>query len=205
MKSKARLIAFGGQKLTPCGKAVLACRYKNKYHAIEFCVVNQNVPNVVGLPTSMDLNLIQCVMELTQDIMSEYEDIFNGLGCITDVVHHIETDPNVKPKIHPPRHVPVAKIKVELDRMEKQGIIQNVNGPSEWVNSLVTIVKPNKVRLCIDPKDLNKAIKIFAALDCSNGFYQIKLDEESAKLCTFNTPFGSYQDDNDTTEILIRG
>ena len=65
MKSKARLIAFGGQKLTPCGKAVLACRYKNKYHATEFCVVNQNVPNVVGLPTSMDLNLIQRVMALT--------------------------------------------------------------------------------------------------------------------------------------------
>ena len=97
--------------------------------------------------------------------------------------------------------------------MEKQGIIQKVNGPSEWVNSLVTIVKPNKVRLCIDPKDLNKAIKrehypmrtieevvsrmpnakIFSALDCSNGFYQIKLDEESAKLCTFNTPFGRYR------------
>ena len=75
--------------------------------------------------------------------MSEYEDIFNGLGCITDVVHHIETDPNVKPKIHPNRRVPVAfraKIKVELESMEKQGIIQKVNGPSEWVNSLVTIV-----------------------------------------------------------------
>ena len=80
MKSKARLIAFGGQKLTPCGKAVLACRYKNKYHAIEFCVVNQNVPNVVGLPTSMDLNLIQHVMELTQDIKSEYANILMALA-----------------------------------------------------------------------------------------------------------------------------
>ena len=33
---------------------------------------------------------------------------------------------------------------------------------------------------------------VFLILDASLGFWQIKLDQESAKLCTFNTPFGRY-------------
>ncbi|GFS61607.1 retrovirus-related Pol polyprotein from transposon 17.6 [Nephila pilipes] len=31
---------------------------------------------------------------------------------------------------------------------------------------------------------------IFSVLDLKDGFWQLKLDEESADLCTFNTPFG---------------
>ena len=34
--------------------------------------------------------------------------------------------------------------------------------------------------------------KIFSVLDASSGFWQVKLDHESAKLCTFNTPFRRY-------------
>ena len=34
--------------------------------------------------------------------------------------------------------------------------------------------------------------KVFSILDASSGFWQIKLNPESAKLCTFNTPFGRY-------------
>ena len=30
-------------------------------------------------------------------------------------------------------------------------------------------------------------------MDACQGFYQIRLDEESSKLCTFNTPFGRYR------------
>ena len=34
--------------------------------------------------------------------------------------------------------------------------------------------------------------KYFSKIDCTRGFLQLKLDEESSKLCTFNTPFGRY-------------
>lgn len=82
--------------------------------------------------------------------------------------------------------------------------------PTDWFNSLVIPQKKNgDLRLCIDPKDLNKWLKrehyklptnsditiamagakFFSNLDVSSGFYQIKLDEESAKLCAFNRPF----------------
>ena len=44
--------------------------------------------------------------------------------------------------------------------MVKQGIIVPVDEPTDWVNSLVVWEKPNgSLRICLDPKDLNKAIK----------------------------------------------
>ena len=84
------------------------------------------------------------------------------------------------------------------------------------MSSLVVVGKPNgKVRLCLDPRDLNKAIqrehyptrmqtveevaaelsdaKVFSVLDATSGFWHIKLDEKSSELLTFNTPFGRYQ------------
>ena len=35
--------------------------------------------------------------------------------------------------------------------------------------------------------------KVFSVLDAKDGFYHVKLDEESSFLTTFNTPFGRYR------------
>ena len=44
--------------------------------------------------------------------------------------------------------------------MVKMKIIQAVNEPTDWVNNLVLVEKPDgSLRLFIDPKELNKAIK----------------------------------------------
>ena len=51
------------------------------------------------------------------------------------------------------------KIKEELDRMEEAGVIVRQTEPTEWVSSMVTVIKPSKIRICIDPRDLNQAIK----------------------------------------------
>ena len=93
-------------------------------------------------------------------------------------------------------------------------IIQAVHETADWVNNLVLVEKPDgSLRICIDPKELNKAIKrhhyahptaedilsqmsgakYFTKRDASNAYWQIELDEESSKLLTFNSPFGRYQ------------
>ena len=76
-----------------------------------------------------------------------------------------------------------------------------------------TAIGSIQLRLCLDPKDLNKAVKreqyimttldditarlagakYFSILDARPGYWQIKLDEESSRLTTFNTPFGRYR------------
>lgn len=106
-----------------------------------------------------------------------------------------------------------ASLKKELDRMTQLGVIERVEQPTDWVNSITCVKKPNgKFRVCLDPKDLNENIKrehyqipkreeitsemagaqFFSKLDASQGFWQLKLDAESSKYCTFNTPFGRY-------------
>ena len=51
-------------------------------------------------------------------------------------------------------------LKIELVCQVKLGIIAKQDHPTDWVNSLViTKNKNGQIRLCIDPKDLNKAIK----------------------------------------------
>ena len=98
--------------------------------------------------------------------------------------------------------------------METLGVIVKETEPTDWVSSLVTVEKPDKtLRVCLDPKDLNKAIKrshhplptvdetldklagakIFSKLDASSAYWQIPVDEQSSKLLTFNTPFGRYR------------
>ena len=78
------------------------------------------------------------------------------------VTHHIQLDPKQNPVVHPPRKVPVTirpKVKDELERMERLGVIERIQDPTDWVNSMVTVIKPNgKLRICIDPRDLNKRL-----------------------------------------------
>ena len=66
--------------------------------------------------------------------------------------------------------------------MEKLKVIERVYKPTEWVNSMVTVVKPNgKLRICIDPRDLNKATK--------REHYQMKTIEEIASRMPNATTF----------------
>ena len=63
---------------------------------------------------------------------------------------------------YPPRNKPFTqreKVKEELDRMERHGVIRRGEEPTEWVSSLVVVEKPiGKVRLCLDPRDPGRAL-----------------------------------------------
>ena len=76
-----------------------------------------------------------------RDIFEQYNDVFTGLGRVKGVIHHIETDSAVKPVVHPPRRVSAPlrqEVKDELDRMERLGVVERVQEPTDWVNSSET-------------------------------------------------------------------
>ena len=97
----------------------------------------------------------------TVQLLQEFTDLFSGQGCISEE-HTIQLKPEVEPVVHAARKIPVAlrkKVKNELDRMEKLKIIAKVDEPTKWVNSMVVVPKPSgEVRICLDPRDLNKAV-----------------------------------------------
>ena len=92
----------------------------------------------------------------------QYDDVFKGLGCLGDE-YHIDIDKSMPPIIqHVPRREPVAMkepLKQKLTQLTKQGIITKIEEPTSWISNMGAIRKPGKLRLCIDPRDLNKAIK----------------------------------------------
>ncbi len=52
------------------------------------------------------------------------------------------------------------KIKEELERMERMGVISRIEQPTEWcVPAMVPVVKPNgQIRICVDLTKLNEAV-----------------------------------------------
>ena len=145
---------------------------------MQFHVVEVEAPAVLSAQTCKEMGLLvrihqlkdsqpqgqhcipKCPTVANQNILNEYSDLFQGLGCIPGE-HTIKVDPSIPAVVHPPRKVPVSlkdKITDELERMEQTGVIVTQTEPTDWVNSMVAVVKPNKIRICIDPRDLNKAI-----------------------------------------------
>ena len=63
----------------------------------------------------------------------------------------------------PTRKVSIAikeKLKEEMDLLEGLNIITPVNVPISWISATVVTLKKNgNVRLCVDPKLLNQALK----------------------------------------------
>ena len=187
---------------------------------MEFEIVRYKATPIFGLKTCLELNLISRLYSLSElttsdEILENFSDVFEGLGCLS-TEYKIHLDKDAKPVV-PPRKIPFAmktKVKDKLSRLERMRVIEKVSEPTEWVNSLVVEEKPNKrVRLCLDPRDLNKSIlrehypmktveevaakannaKVYSVLDASNGYWQMKLSKDSQKYTTFNTPFVRYK------------
>ena len=166
--TNTKLTGYGGMRLKVKGKCDVQCRYKDSRCVASFYIVDTDSPAVLGLQTCVDLGLIKLVMSLSTSsevdgILQQYSCVFKGLGCLKQP-YRIKIDNSVNPVIHPPRRIPAAlrdRVKATLDEMEKMEVIRKVDEPTEWVNSMVTVEKPNsnKLRICLDPKDLNVAIQ----------------------------------------------
>ena len=143
--------------------------------------------------------------------------VFKGVGTLPGGPYHIKLKNSYKPVQHPPRSVPLgmqSAYKAELDRLVREDIITEVHENTEWINSIAPVMKDDgSLRLCLDPKDLNKAIKrnqwyartlddilpelaqskYFTVKDATSGFWHVVLDFRTSLLTTFNTPWGKYR------------
>ncbi|KAL6490120.1 hypothetical protein MHYP_G00004650 [Metynnis hypsauchen] len=231
------LVMYNKTELHPIGKCKIKVRNprNQKLYRLEFQVVDQKcgIP-LLGRNASEGMKLIRVQYEnilaidsivkkeeseggqwTLEEIMTEFEDVFTGDGCLQGE-YVIEIDKTVEPVKLPKRRVPVAMmkpLKEELADLERRQIIAPVECSTDWISSMVAVQKPSgKLRICIDPKPLNRALKrshfplptiddilpdlsktkVFTVCDVKQGFWHVKLEEESSYLTTFSTPFDRF-------------
>lgn len=131
-----------------------------------------------------------------------------GLGRTSYLKHHIEIGDAkpVKQRFYPVSPAVENLMYQEIDRMLSLGVIEP--SVSAWSSPMRLVVKPNKVRLCLDARRLNLVTKkdayplpsiegifarlpkanIITKLDLKDAYWQIGLSEESKSLTAFTVP-----------------
>jgi len=217
------LVAYGGTKLRPEGLAKLQCVTPKVQVCLPFYITRHSSIPILGKEACERMQLLKRVDTVLtthptskEELIAQHSAVFEGLGQFPGE-HHIHVDPKAVPVIHGCRKIPLAvlgKLKDTLDQLLQADVIAPVTQPTPWVNSLVITEKKNGLlRVCLDPRDLNKAVlrqhfsipttedvlcklagkKIFSIFDEKDGYWQVKLDRDSSLLCTFNTPWGRYR------------
>ena len=188
------------------GKLQGTVAYKNKAEPETFYVIDC-ADDLLSRSACSRLGILQFTGEVHQDVFGEA-----GLMKTTPISIRLRDDA-VPVAVSTARHIPLPLMKPveeELKKMEEQGVIVSETEPTDWVSALVPVPKTSGVRITVDYKKLNQAVKrevfpiptleqltsklsgatLFSKLDASSGFYQIPLDEASSKMTTFITPFG---------------
>lgn len=222
MSTGIKLVGYSGKDIKVLGQCRLKCVCKNKPCIVKFVVADVTSPPVLGKKSCEEMNLVNRILTVSasvpkaEQVLDEFPEVFDGVGCLP-CEYKIRLSADARPVVHAPRKLPIAVIddvKRKLTEMLEQGVIAKVEGPTDWVNSMTVVKKPNgDIRICLDPRDLNKYIKrehfklptldeitsklsgarYFSTLDCKHSFYQLKLNDESTDLCTFNTAFGRFK------------
>ncbi|KAJ8366207.1 hypothetical protein SKAU_G00150380 [Synaphobranchus kaupii] len=233
-RSNKILLSYSNHKMKPVAAVDLPLAYKNHKIRAELEIIDIQQENVLSGKTAEALGLIVRLgsIQNASKVSTVYDaskkqsthgpvglEDFPELTRTTGTLpgkYTIKIDPDAKPVVHPVRRQPVAlraKIVEKLNEMVENGHIVKVDQPTEWVSSMVVVTCKDKIRICIDPSDLNVAIKrehypmrtteevvstmpdakVFSVLDAKSGFLQIELDEASSFLTTFNTPIGRFR------------
>ena len=153
--------------------------------------------------------------------MRQYPDVFDGIGNFPGPPYTIHLDPSIQLKQTPCRPVPIhlkEAFKKDIDKMLQAGVLKPVTEATLIINSFILVESKEKsanpkLRICLDPTNLNKAIIrepyhfktpediahlivgacTMTVLDCCKGYWHQQLDEQSSYLTTFITEFGRYR------------
>ena len=236
--STITITAYGGATLPVVGTALLRV-WRGDYHCKLDCklVEHAEIRPLLGRKACLGMKIVSYLdndamnkpmtgnasvyaldqpnLLSIQQLKQQYPVVFGEAVGLLEGPYHIRLDEHAIPVQHAPRRVPVAlreTLHNTLTELTEQGIIEPVQRPTAWISSLVIVPKKNgKLRLCLDPKDLNQAIlrehyplptieevatrlhgtRVFTVLDVSQGFWHIELDEESSFLTTFYTAIRS--------------
>ena len=182
-RSYTNIFAYGSQ--TPLDiLGSISTRTTNPngcYQHMDFLVIKGESGNIIGCSSALKLGLIEFVASIKNKplnpksvafkdkILKQFPSVFNSkIGRILGKEATIHIDELVKPVKQKLRPIPIhirSAVENELDNLERQGIIEKVNGPTTWVASIVPVIKkratpnsPVEIRICTDSRDANRAV-----------------------------------------------
>ena len=222
--SAKRLFAYGSTaQLNVLGSFEANLTVKNNEKLSTLHVLQGSHGSLLSYATAVDLGILNMQINnvmntLTyEQLLKQYPALFHGIGKLKGTEVKLYIDPTVSPVAQKARRIPFhlrKKVELELSNLERQGIIERVDGPTPWVSPLVVIPKKNgDVRLCVDMRMANKAIKrerhpaptvddlihtlngatVFSKLDLRSGYHQLTLAPESRHVTTFATHKGLWR------------
>ncbi|XP_064469795.1 uncharacterized protein LOC135384527 [Ornithodoros turicata] len=189
--SSVNVVTYSGERLPIVGEVTVKCSTRNDTHQVTFVVVELCASPILGLEACKRFGLLQRLGSLNRppvsattqqdpyELLNSCSDVFEGTGRLPGE-HHIMLHANADPSISPARKIPIAledQFKRELQRMLDQKVIAKVTEPTDWCSPIVIITKADgTLRLCMDPRSLNKAIKRTAyqrRMSCLRAYMEI--------------------------------
>ena len=222
--SNVKLRTYSGEELEVIGSIPVQVNYQGQQEELPLLVVRGTGASLLGRNWLEKIRLdwqgihqLQQVPAL-QETLQRYAEVFEDeLGVIKGVEAQIDVDPQAQPRFCKARPVPLAlkdKVEAELDRLQKEGIIEPVQS-AEWAAPIVPVVKSDgSVRICGDYRlTVNQASrldsyplprvdelfttlaggKVFSKLDLQHAYLQLPLGSNSKPYTTINTHRGLFQ------------
>ncbi len=216
---QSRIYTYGSNTELPLlGMTTAEIRFQSTILKATFYVTKGNNGNLLSCKTAENLGILKITVNTAWNTPStpeeQFPDLFTGIGKIKDKKIKLHIDPDVKPKQQPHRRIPFhirKDVEKELQLLEELDIIEQVDGPTPWVSPVVVVPKKSgEIRLCVDMREANKAVKrekhlmptldelitdlngatVFSTLDLTSSYHQLELDPESRHITTFTTHVG---------------
>ena len=141
----------------------------SKSVSAEVTVIKGQEEPLLGRESATELGVLKlqvplnCVVRVVQsELTTRFKDLFTGIGKLKDLQLKLQVDEQVQPVVQPLRRPTFSlkeKIEKKLGELLREDIIEQVEGPTLWVNPVGVVPKPNgDVRLCVGMRCATKAI-----------------------------------------------
>ena len=218
---QSKIYTYGSNMELPLlGMTTAEIRFRSTTVTATFYVTKGRNGNLLSCNTAQSLGILKITVNtalntaLNTHPEQNYPDLFDGIGKIKDKKVKLHIDPEIQPKQQSHRRIPFhirKDVEKELQRLEDLDVIERVEGPTPWVSPIVVVPKKTgEIRLCVDMREANKAVKrekhlmptldeiipdlngatVFSTLDLISGYHQLELEPESRHITTFSTHVG---------------
>lgn len=177
----------------------------------EFYVIKDAKKGLLGRFASKRMKVLMVGLEVPHDI-ARIE--IGEFPKIPNLQVKFDIDPSVQPVQAAYFKVPYAienLVEQRFEKYDKMKITEDVEGHSAWISGILAATKgKNDIRLCLNMKNPNKAIrrenyplptiddftarlngaKLFSAIDLSDAYFHVELHPDSREITTFMTKRG---------------